>query len=146
MNMHRIVSAGILAACLAAAPLMASAKTEFPDATIEFSGGSVAAGIGYSWGTAILTYEGKSYPVKVRGLSVNSFGAESIRASGDVYHLNKLADFDGNYTAASAGITIGGGASGSALKNQNGVVIMMHAHTLGLDFNVSLDGIAMNTQ
>lgn len=144
MNMHRIVSAGVLAACLVGAPLMASANTELPDATIEFSGGSVAAGIGYSWGTAVLTYEGRSYPVKVRGLSVNSYGVESIRASGDVYHLSNLAAFNGNYTAASAGVTVGGGAAGSALENQNGVVIMMRAHTLGLELNFSIDGVAMN--
>jgi hypothetical protein len=45
-----------------------------PDATLRFSGGSFAAGIGFSWGSGTLTYRGKSYPVKVKGLSVGKVG------------------------------------------------------------------------
>jgi hypothetical protein len=31
-----------------------------PDATLTFSGGSVAVGIGYSWGSGTLTYKARS--------------------------------------------------------------------------------------
>ena len=144
MNTSRRISASLLAACIFAAPIMAVAAPEFPDASVELSGGAVAAGVGYTWGKGTLQFQGKSYPVKVKGLSMNSFGAESIRASGDVYHLKKVSDFSGNFTAASAGITFGGGVAGAALRNQNGVVIMLHGHTLGLEFNVSVDGVAMD--
>jgi hypothetical protein len=49
-------------------------------------------------------------------------GASKIAAKGNVYHLNKLEDFDGNYTAATGGMTIAGGGSAIAMQNQNGVV------------------------
>ena len=40
------------------------------DATLRLSGGSFAAGIGFSWGSGTLTYKGKDYPVSVNGLSL----------------------------------------------------------------------------
>jgi len=144
MNMNRTISASILAACIVIAPILAFSATELPDATLELSGGAVAAGVGYTWGKGTLNFQGKSYPVTVKGLSVNSFGAENIRASADVYHLRKLSDFDGNYAGASAGVAVAGGGVASALENQNGVVVMLHAHALGIGFNISIDGVAIN--
>src|SRR6185503_14075332 len=77
-----------------------------PDGTLKLSGGSVAVGIGYSWEGGTLTYKGKTYQVEVKGLSVGDVGITKAEASGDVYHMAKLSDFDGNYTAAKAGATV----------------------------------------
>jgi hypothetical protein len=66
-----------------------------PSATIELSGGSVAAGIGYTWGNGTLIFEGKKYPIKVQGLSVVHVGASDYTASGTVYNLKKLSDING---------------------------------------------------
>jgi len=114
-----------------------------PDATLELSGGSVAVGIGYTWGGGTLTYRGKTYPVELSGLSIADVGASKIEASGKVYHLNKLADFDGNYTAATAGITIAGGGSATAMRNQNGVVINVLSTTQGLKFALAASGMSL---
>src|SRR5262249_43097463 len=116
---------------------------EEPDATIDFSGGTVAAGIGYSWGKGVLHYQGKSIPVTLKGLSVATVGVGSVKASGDVYHLANIADFEGNYTAASAGVALAGGGSVSAMENQNGVVIKMRSTTQGVEFKLSVDGVAI---
>ncbi len=112
-----------------------------PDATLKLHGGSVALGIGYSWGGGTLTYKGKTYEVEVKGLSVGDVGATDIEASGNVYHLAKLSDFDGNYTAAGAGVTVAGGASATAMRNQNGVVINLVATTTGLKFTLAAAGV-----
>ena len=114
-----------------------------PDATLELSGGSVAVGIGYTWGGGTLTYNGKTYPVELSGLSIADVGASKIEASGSVYHLGKLADFDGNYTAATAGITIAGGGSATAMQNQNGVVINILSTTQGLKFALAASGMSL---
>ena len=114
-----------------------------PDATIDYSGGSAALGIGYSWGQGILHYKGQNYPFKVNGLSIANVGASSIQASGSVYHLTKIEDFPGNYTAATAGVTIAGGGGGTAMQNQNGVVVQMGATTQGLQFTLAPSGIAI---
>lgn len=114
---------------------------EKPDATLVFSGGSVAAGIGFSWGSGTLTYNGKEYPFSVEGLSVGSVGASSVTASGDVFNLKALEDFNGNYTAATAQATIGGGAGATAMQNQKSVVLKIFSTTQGLDFKFAADGV-----
>ena len=83
---------------LAIAPT-AGAQDRNAAATITFSGGSVAAGVGYTWGNGVLNFEGKRYPFKVDGLGVVDLGVARIEGAGEVYNLGKLADFSGNYVA-----------------------------------------------
>ena len=70
-----------------------------PDATLRLSTGGFALGIGVSWGSGTLTYKGKDYPVKVKGLSVGRVGATSSSAYGEVFNLKHLQDFNGHTTS-----------------------------------------------
>src|SRR5262245_53435427 len=117
-----------------------------PDGRLELSGGSVAVGIGYSWAGGTLTYQGKKYEVEVSGLSVGDVGVTKADAAGSVYHLAKLSDFDGNYTAAGVGATVAGGASASIMKNQNGVEIRLVSTTQGLKFTFGAGGVSMKVK
>jgi hypothetical protein len=141
MHKHLVRS---IVAVLAVGALLASgaraAEERTPDGTIEFSGKSVAAGVGFSWGGGTLTYKGKTYPIEIDGLSVGSVGVSSISLSGKVYDLKKLEDFDGNYTGVGAGATLGGGGSAVTMRNQNGVVIEAVSTTQGLSLSVSTGG------
>ena len=78
--MNRFASIALVAASVFAAPLIASAADETPDATIRLSGKSVAVGVGYSHATGTLQYRGRSYPVDLDGFSVLSAGATSFTA------------------------------------------------------------------
>jgi hypothetical protein len=110
---------------------MASAKQAAthqsgPDATLRLSGGSFAAGIGFSSGSGTLTYKGKNYPVKVNGLSVGKVGMTSSSAYGEVFNLKHLQDFNGHYNVGAAGtrgVTLGAGKSGTIKSNQAGVIV-----------------------
>jgi hypothetical protein len=93
------------------------------EGTVTFSGGAFAIGIGLQWGSGTLTYQGQQYPFRANGLSVLDVGVSSITGSGRVHNLNRVADFSGNYVAATAGATLAGGGSVTTLRNQNGVVI-----------------------
>jgi len=112
-----------------------------PDGTVTLTGGSVAAGIGYIWGHGDLNYGGESHAFKISGLSIVDVGAANISASGHVYNLKKISDFNGNYIEVSAGVTVAGGGSVAYLKNEHGVVIKLEATTIGLRFNLSGDGV-----
>jgi hypothetical protein len=125
---------------------LARAEEETPDATLRLSGGSVAAGIGISWGGGTLSYKGKEYPVDVKGLSVGDVGITKIEGSGKVYHLKSLDDFNGNYTAAAAGLTAAGGGSAVAMKNQNGVTVTLVTTTQGLKFTLGAGGVDMKVK
>jgi hypothetical protein len=117
-----------------------AAAKEKPAATLKLSGKSVAAGVGVSWGKGTLTYKGKQHAFSVDGLSVADVGVSAIDATGNVYHLKKLEDFEGQYTAASAGAAVGGGAGVATMKNVNGVVINLRAVTRGVKFKLGADG------
>ncbi len=108
---------------------LAAAQAKKPDATLTLSEGSVAAGIGFSWGKGTLAYQGKTYPVKVEGLSVGEVGITRASATGEVFNLKKFADFSGNYVAGGAEGTVGGGAGITTMKDQNGVVIELKSTT-----------------
>jgi hypothetical protein len=119
----------------------ASTVADEADATVNLTGGSVAAGVGYVWGNGDLIYKGQKRQFKLSGVSIVDVGAARIAASGVAYHLKNLSDFDGTYTAVTAGITVAGGGSAALLKNQHGVVIKLLSTTEGLRFNLSANGI-----
>ena len=138
----RVLSAVIAVAALGFTLSVARAA-DAPDATIKLSGGSVAAGVGISWGSGTLTYQGKTYPISVSGLSVGDVGVTKLEASGDVANLKKLDDFDGNYTAVGAGATVAGGGSAVAMKNQNGVSVTLVSTTQGVKITIGGGGVSM---
>jgi hypothetical protein len=111
------------------------------DGSVQLSGGAVAAGIGYTWGDGTLTFNDRKHNFGISGLSIIDVGASSYSASGNVYHLKKLSDFNGNYVALSAGATIAGGGNAVYLQNQNGVVIKVAATEIGLHFNLAASGV-----
>ena len=96
--MRRLVI-GVVAAGSLVAALAGLAVAQKADATLTLSDGSVALGIGFSWGKGTLSYGGKTYPVKVEGLSVGEVGVTRATAKGEVSNLAKLEDFSGNYVA-----------------------------------------------
>ena len=112
------------------------------------SGGSVAVGIGYTWGHGTLYYskDQKQYTFKLSGVSIADVGAAGITAEGEVYNLSSPADLSGNYSAVTAGVTVIEGGSVAYLKNDKGVVIKLHSQTGGLRFNLSANGMHITLQ
>jgi hypothetical protein len=148
--MHRTITALMVTAALCVALQVAmakeskeAAKPKKPDATIELKGESVAAGVGMSWESGTLKYKGKVYPISVTGLDVGDVGIARITASGKVYDLKKLDDFNGNYAAVRAEATIGGGVSAVAMENQNHVRVNLVSTTQGIKLALATGGVGM---
>ena len=121
----------------------AAGRSGRADATLQLTSKAVAAGVGVSWGDGTLIYKGKQYPVSVKGLSLGKVGITKVTASGEVYNLRRLGDFSGNYTSVNADITLAGGHSGVTMKNQNGVTVVVHATSKGVDLTVGGSGVDM---
>jgi hypothetical protein len=120
-----------------------------PDATLQLSGGSFAAGIGFSWASGTLTYKGKNYPVKVNGLSVGKVGITSSSAYGEVFNLKHLQDFNGHYNfgaAGTRGVTLASGKSGTLMTNQAGVIVRISSRQKGVSVNATGGGVDMQIQ
>jgi hypothetical protein len=134
------------ASLLSVGQTVAAAQDKAPDATFRYSGGAVGLGVGGSWGHGTLRFQGKDYPFRMRGLDVGNIGASKITASGDVYNLTNIADFSGTYAAASAGAAVAGGAAGTAMKNDRGVVIRMTSTAEGLQFKLAVEGVTIELE
>jgi hypothetical protein len=145
MKRRWIAPVALLAVTALFAPL-ASADDKAPDATIRLSEGSVAAGIGWNWGKGTLNYMGKTYPVKISGLSVAEVGITKAEASGSVYNLKSIDDFNGVYAAAGTEGTAGKGAGVSSLRNTKGVVINLKSETKGANIKIAAEGLKLEVE
>jgi hypothetical protein len=125
------------------ATLAGLAAAQGDTGTLKLADGSVALGVGFSWGKGTLTYHGRTYPIKVEGLSVGEVGVTRATAVGTVSHLEKLSDFSGTYVAVGAGATAGGGADVAMMRNQHGVVVELTSTTQGAGLKFGTDGIRM---
>lgn len=127
-----------------AAPAASWAQT--PDGVIELSGGSIAAGVGYSWGHGTLIYQGKRYRLRISGVSLASVGVTDYTAAGSVEGLKSAESINGVFTSVSAGATLGGGANIAAMRNQNGVVIHLTSTTSGLGLSLAAEGMKVKIE
>jgi hypothetical protein len=124
----------------------AVAAEKQPDATLRLSFKSVGIGVGFSSGEGTVTYKGKEYPVSVSGMSVGKVGVSGGSATGKVYNLKNLADFDGHYVGAGTGMTVAGGRSRVEMKNQNGVQVYLASAQKGVDVTLGRGGVDMKVK
>jgi hypothetical protein len=135
------VAVGGVVALLIGSAVAQDAKK--PDATVKLSEGTVAVGIGWSWGKGVLTHQGKTYPFKVDGLTVGEVGITKAEATGEVFNLKKVEDFSGVYGTAGLEGTAYKGAGITALRNKEGVVITLKSTTKGASIKVAVEGLKL---
>ncbi len=151
--MYKLMLSLFATLCVSTVAMAADSSPPIPEGAIPsgyvwFSGGSVAAGIGYTWGHGTLYYskDQEQYHFKLSGISIVDVGAAGINAEGEVYNLASPADLSGNFSAVTAGMTVGVGGSIAYLKNEKGVVIKVHSQSGGLKFNLSANGMHITLQ
>jgi len=126
-----------------AAPSGPPAEQPTPDATLKIEAKSVSVGVGYSWGKGTLVYQNKIYHVTMSGMMVVAVGMVTVNATGRVYNLKNLEDFDGNYTAKRGSSTPGEGGAGVVMSNQNGVEVRMVAENTGVTLSLGAAGVKL---
>src|SRR5246127_4049996 len=152
IHMNNVKKIAILSLVIAVTTGFAQAAKHHgskPDATLRLSTGGFALGIGVSWGSGTLTYRGKNYPVKVKGLAVGRVGATSSSAYGEVFNLKHLQDFNGHYDVGGAGtrgVTLGAGKTGTIMSNHAGVIIRISSTQQGISVNATGGGMDMQLQ
>jgi hypothetical protein len=127
--------------CLAA--FAAFAAESNPSGRVNISSKAVAVGIGVTWGDGTLSYGDKTYAFSMTGLSIVDLGISNVTSTGEVFNLNSVSDFSGNYAAGEAGITIAGGPSDVIMKNEHGVVLRLHGTQQGVRFTLAPQGVAI---
>lgn len=99
--------------------------------------------IGGSWGKGVLSYNGRDYEFKIKGLKLGTIGISKVSAVGNVYNMNDLSKFSGTYIAGQAGIALAGGVGGTVLENQNKVYIRLSSTQQGVALNFGIDGLTI---
>ena len=132
-----------LIALLALAGVTTAANAD--DGTISiriFKAGFIVGG---SAGSGVLTFQGRSYPLSIGGLSYGfTFGASETHFHGTVSNIRRPSDIAGVYAQAGAGAAAIKGAQAVVLTNQNGAVLTLVGEQNGLIVSLDLSGLALS--
>ncbi|MBV8792898.1 MAG: hypothetical protein JO237_12710 [Pseudolabrys sp.] len=100
--------------------------------------------IGGSAGSGTLSFQGRSYPIAIGGLSYGfTFGASDTHFRGTVSNIRRPSDVEGVYAAAGAGAALGAGAGAIVLTNQKGAVLSISGRSVGAIVAADLNGMAI---
>ena len=102
--------------------------------------------VGVGGGSGTLNFRGRSYPLRISGVSLGSIGVAGADLVGTASHLRTAADIAGTYSVASAGIAVAGGAKAATLQNSNGVVLTLRGRQVGFAANLSVSGMTISMQ
>ncbi len=80
----------------------------------------------------------RTIPSTSRACASAIIGLTKSSATGEVRALNKLEDFEGNYSAIAVGAAVGKGADASSFQNNKGVVISLKQKTSGLALDLGV--------
>ncbi len=119
----------------------AAAQKRMPDATASITLTSLSFIGGIEWGKGELSFRGKNYTFKVKGLKAGAIGIKRDSVHAKIYNLKKPMDLGGNFLAGEAAATIAGGGSARVMKNQNGVEMHLFSVTMGADFTLAAEGL-----
>src|SRR4051794_4408630 len=98
--------------------------------------------VGVSGGKGTITLDKRTYPITLGGVSLGAtVGASKTDLVGRAYNLTSVADIEGTYSAAEAGLAVAGGGKVAKLKNSRGVVLEVKGKQMGLMVSVDLSGM-----
>jgi hypothetical protein len=131
----------LIGAVLVGAGVSGAAKAETGSVEIKItSAGFIVGGGG---GSGVLVFKGQRYPFSVGGVAAGGIGAFEADLVGTASNLNNPRDFEGVYTAVSAGAAVASGKSVAELVNPHGVVLKLHGRLVGFKLGASLGGITI---
>jgi hypothetical protein len=141
------VLSGLRVGLIAIAALLSAASVANADSgTISiriFKAGFIVGG---SAGSGVLTFQGRSYPLSIGGLSYGfTFGASETHFHGTVSNIRRpSSDVAGVYAQGGAGAAVIKGAQAVVLTNQSGAVLTLTGEQNGLIVSLDLSGLALS--
>jgi hypothetical protein len=122
----------------------ASVQNRTPSGTVEMHQVQAAFIGSGNTGDGTLRFRGRSYAFTVSGLGIGGIGVSTIDATGEVYDLKKVEDFEGAYAQGRYGFAIGEESGGDLwLKNDKGVAMHLKAKRTGLMLSLGGDAVVV---
>jgi len=100
--------------------------------------------IGGAIGGGTLLLGDDSYSFKTGGLKLGGVGVQKVHITGDVYHLENVKDFPGNYVELEASAAVIKGKGGLWLKNKKGVTLNLKSNNDGLMLSLSAGSLQIS--
>ena len=136
-NCCKVTGRVLLALTLLVSGLALAAGAKQPVGKVSIAEKQFGLLLGGSTGSGTLTFHGRKYPFKLKGLSAGlNVGVSKMSAAGEVYDLKMISQFPGTFTKMEASVALGGGVGGLRLQNENGVIMNLRSRTKGLDLNL----------
>ena len=94
-------------------------------------------------GSGTLSFNGQTYPFRLLGSVIGpGGGADRITASGEVYKLSKLKDFEGSYTQGNGPAGLSQAGAGQLwLQNNHGVIMHLYSTSSGVLLSIGKEEI-----
>ena len=121
--------------------IIAEAQEEMPSGRLQYESTAFGLILGYNQGNGILTMDGKEYPFSIKGIKLATIGVSRIDATGVVYHLSRIDDFNGRYMMLEGSLTIALGGGNALLRNQHGVIISLQTLQKGVELTLGGGGL-----
>ena len=146
LSFTRTIKSAAVVFAAAAMLIVATLPSQADTGAVRFRVGSAGFIIGVGGGSGTLTFHGKTYPLRVSGVSLGMIGVSSADLVGRARNLRRASDIAGSYTAVGAGLAIAGGASTARMQNANGVVLEVRGTKVGFSASLDLSGLQISMQ
>jgi len=109
-----------------------------PVATLELESEQMRLIAGGTAGKGTLHYNGKDYifTFKTSSAGLGAKAVTSVKATGSVFGLQRIEDFEGKYTSLIKGVIAGSSQARAKYKNDKGVVIELVGTVKGAGLSV----------
>ena len=143
--MKRLMGSLVAVGAMTLAGGVATAETpKKPVAQVSIDETQFGFIIGGSTGGGVLTYEGKQHPFKMGGISLGAnIGVSNFSATGQVYDMTDVTQFEGTYARLTGSVALGGGMGDMTLRNENGVIMSLRGTTQGIQLNAGASGVTV---
>ena len=100
--------------------------------------------VGGTGGNGTLTFQGKTYPLRIGGLSAGwQISLSAVNLQGNVRNIDRPEDIEGIFSAAGAGLAVAAGAKTAVMVNSNGVTLEVIGMQMGVDVSLNLEGLSI---
>ena len=144
--MNRTLRSALLTASIALASVAMTSAAVFADtARVNLTIYKAGFIVGASGGKGTVTFHGRTFPIRVGGVSLGAtIGASKAQLVGTAHNIRTIRDIAGIYTAAGAGLAIAGGGRVAQLQNSNGVNLHLQGRQVGFIFSLDLSGLELS--
>jgi hypothetical protein len=112
-----------------------------PSGTIMIDQTQVAFLVSGASGGGELKFKGRVYPFKIGGLGIGGIGVSEIHATGTVYNLDRIEDFEGAYGEARTGFALGDQGLGKFWLQKGDVLIKLQSSREGIALSLGADAV-----